>query len=338
MNKKTIIIISAILVVWIGVIGFFVVKSSVSKKETASSTSLYTIPNAEKIFINGVVVPRDSKDFYQDPTKGDVSKISVENGQYVDKGDLLITYKNEQISSQIEDLKLQLESLEKQKNQVPVVPGIPQDTSSAVQVEQLKKQVSSLKKKEYSSVYAPFSGKVYIDSNDNIQQNQVLLTLQAMDFYVKGQVSEKDLPKIKLRQNTDVLILSTRKTKDGKISSISDRPISQDIAMPTNQNQSLMSYYNVDIKFENQDDLTNGFHVQATVKLYDKEIKIPSSSLIKENNKVFVYKVIDNKLNKQNVTIGQKEGNSTVVKSGLKENDVIVKNPTKDTKEGQEIE
>ena len=87
--------------------------SGVNSKET--SMKLLSIPSNEKVFINGTIVPLEEEVIYLDPTKGEVETLSVENGQTVSKGDTLFTYKNEQITEQIAQINLQLESARKER-------------------------------------------------------------------------------------------------------------------------------------------------------------------------------------------------------------------------------
>ena len=106
--------------------------SGVNSKET--SMKLLSIPSNEKVFINGTIVPMERDVIYLDPTKGEVETLSVENGQTVSKGDTLFTYKNEQITEQIAQLNLQLESARKERENL------------LAQKEELKKQEELAKK------------------------------------------------------------------------------------------------------------------------------------------------------------------------------------------------
>ena len=89
--------------------------------------------------------------------------------------------------------------------------------------------------------------------------------------------------------------------------------------------------------FENQENLVNGFHVQASIEIIDNLSKIPTSALVKTDDEVYVFKVIDGILKKQNVEIVSSNDELTVIKSGLDKNDIIVKYPIDNMKEGDPI-
>src|SRR5690606_21623217 len=99
-----------------------------------------------------------------------------------------------------------------------------------------------------------------------------------------------------------------------------------------------LSFYEVKISLDSQDNLINGFHVQAVVELSDSPIEIPKTSLIEEEGKTYVYKVVDNLLVKQEITYKEGESDKVIVDSGLSEEDQIVELPTEEMKEGMPVE
>ena len=103
-----------------------------------------------------------------------------------------------------------------------------------------------------------------------------------------------------------------------------------------NGNSSL-SYYDIHISFENQENLVNGFHVQASIEVIDTLSKIPTSALIKSEDETYVFESIDGILKKQAVEIASSNDEFTVIKSGLDKNDIIVRYPQGDMKEGDPI-
>jgi len=106
--------IAIIICICLGVLSFIDKKKNVSDIQE-NITETYTIPESEKIFINGSVVPKQSKDF-DVPAGAELSSVSVQDGQEVSKGALLFTSKNESIVTQIDGLKSQVEQLKKQKD------------------------------------------------------------------------------------------------------------------------------------------------------------------------------------------------------------------------------
>lgn len=348
MNKKYIAIACTIGVIWIGAIGFLAIKSKDKTTDIGTEESIerYVIPEDKKIFLNGVVQPKQSKVFYKDVTRGEDYKINKKNGDYVTKGSLLITYTNKSVQDEISELQDQLNNLKKEKNKASnnLKVQVLEDQEMAIQsiqdqIKDLEKEISKLKKKQYSYEYAPFAGKVYISNKTEGEGNQELLKLRSDDFYIKSQVSERDLDNVKEDQPVDVLVLANDKKVKGTIGDISYEPESQVASLGEDvSGTSSVSTYPVTIELKSQDDVVNGYHVQAKLKLGNKELNIPKTAVKKDGNNQYVYLIQDNKLKKQTVKTKGTKGENIIVISGLKEKDEIVKVIEDNMEEGQEVE
>ena len=281
----------------------------------------YTIADNEKIFINGVILPTKSKEFTL-PSEDEISKLNVTNGKIVKEGDLLFTVKNEAVIDEIDILKTQINELKKS--------NIENDPIMTSEINKLEAQVSLLDKKAYINTTAPFAGKVYF----NEEGSNSIITLESSTFYMKGQTSEQDLPKLQIDDPVIVTVLSTNKKISGRVSLISDRP---SINQVDNTNPSL-SYYDINISFENQENLVNGFHVQACIEITDNLCKVPTTSILRdENDKPYVFESFDGILKKQIVEIHSETDEFTVIKGGLDKKDIIVRYPSEQMSEGDLI-
>ena len=281
----------------------------------------YTIADNEKIFINGVILPTKSKEFTL-PSEDEISKLNVTNGKIVKEGDLLFTVKNEAVIDEIDILKTQINELKKS--------NIENDPIMTSEINKLEAQVSLLDKKAYINTTAPFAGKVYF----NEEGSNSIITLESSTFYMKGQTSEQDLPKLQIDDPVIVTVLSTNKKVSGRVSLISDRP---SINQVDNTNPSL-SYYDINISFENQENLVNGFHVQACIEITDNLCKVPTTSILRdENDKPYVFESFDGILKKQIVEIHSETDEFTVIKGGLDKKDIIVRYPSEQMSEGDLI-
>ncbi|MPQ42431.1 efflux RND transporter periplasmic adaptor subunit [Clostridium tarantellae] len=371
-KKKTIII----SLVTAGIIlasstGFYFLKKNMNGEKKVASLETYTIPTSDKVFINGVVAPEKVETIYLEPAKGTVNKVKVNNGQNVDKDDELFIYKNDAISTQIEQLEGQLSTMKNEKKQIinkqnavnkqtksllgekaPEI-NIPQTanmTSPKIstegideQIKALEKQIKNLKNKEYTTIKSPISGKVILHEGDKNPMSPYI-TIESLNYYVNGNVSEKDQHKLKENQIVDITVLSTNTDLKGKIKSVGDRPVSS--PMPTGLEgatggsaNSNMSYYLVNINLDEQGKATNGFHVQATVNLEAQPIKIPKTAIVKDENGDYVFKSIDKKLVKQPITYSEEnETDKVIVSNGLGENDEVITNVNGDLKEGMSVE
>ena len=114
MKKKyiTITIIATIIIA--STIGFCFLKKSI-KDKTVNKAEYYKIASVEKVYINGVLTPRESESIYIDSTKGEISEVHVTNGQVINAGDNLFTYNNPTIEAQIEEISEQITSNENSK-------------------------------------------------------------------------------------------------------------------------------------------------------------------------------------------------------------------------------
>ncbi len=325
-NKK--VLLGTITIVVLG-IGVFIYNKNKNNNnddisQTENTIETYTIADNEKIFINGKIIPTEIKDFSM-PSDGEISKLNVTNGKVVKKGDLLFTTKNESILDEISSLKNQISDLK--------ISNIENDPIVNSEINKLSAQVSSLDKKAYINTYAPFDGKVYLNEESNTT-NSSFITIQSNTFYMKGLASEQDLAKLKIDDPADVLILSTDQKIKGRVSFISDRPVSSEDMINGNN---ALSYYDICIYFENQENLVNGFHVQASIEVIDTLSKIPTSALIKSEDETYVFESIDGILKKQVVEIASSNDEFTVIRSGLDKNDIVVRYPQDNMKEGDPI-
>ena len=244
------------------------------------------------------------------------------NGKIVKEGDLLFTVKNEAIIDEIDILKTQINELKKS--------NIENDPIMTSEINKLEAQVSLLDKKAYINTTAPFAGKVYF----NEEGSNSIITLESSTFYMKGQTSEQDLPKLQIDDPVIVTVLSTNKKVSGRVSLISDRP---SINQVDNTNPSI-SYYDINISFENQENLVNGFHVQACIEITDNLCKVPTTSILRdENDKPYVFESFDGILKKQIVEIYSENDEFTVIKGGLDKQDIIVRYPSEQMSEGDLI-
>lgn len=350
MKKKHIAITVIIVIVWVCIIGFFIMKSKEKEVKSNESVKRYVIPEEKKTFLNGTIQPNKSKVFFKDVTKGENYTINKNDGEMVSKGSLLITYKNEEISNQIAGLEDQINELKKEKNKANIESSQVKETQPLenqqelgnpieAEIKSTQKELAKLKKQQYSYEYAPFSGIVCVLNQDSGTENQALLKLRSTDLYVKSQVSERELEKVKQDQPVEVLILANDKTVNGKIEEVSHEPEEQVGTMgESTTGASSAANYPVTIDLDSQSNVVNGYHVQAKLKSTDKEIKIPTSAIKSEEKNKYVYLIKDDKLVKQFIKTKGTKGEFTIVTSGLKEKDEIVEVVNNDMKEGQSIE
>ncbi|MDY5964391.1 MAG: efflux RND transporter periplasmic adaptor subunit, partial [Peptostreptococcus porci] len=290
-NRKIQIYVGTAAVLIIVAVGVGIIYNS-HNKEKAPVVQTYVIPENEKIFINGLVVPKQSKEI-MGPANGATPDIRVSNGQSVKTGDVLYIVKDEAAIQEIASIKTQISNLIREKSTLQT--GDVGIVSINNQIATLNTSLSAANAKAYTKVKAPFDGKVYLHSSagsstEASASSGSLMTVQTTDYVMNGQISEQDLSKISKDMTADVTVLSTGDTLKGRISYISDRPASA--AQPSGSAQDVgggsLSFYNVVLAFDTQEGVVDGYHTQATIEVNSDKHKIPSSAILNSGEEVYV--------------------------------------------------
>lgn len=387
MQKKylRIVIIAAIIV--ISTVGIYLINAFSKKPEenVVSEIKTTTIKGPKKIYVNGVVEAVESKNIYLNAEKGKIDTVSVTDGQSVSKGDVLFSYKNETIVTQINEYNSEIascnnkksrlqskkeeanKSLSEKKNQLSKLKEQllnDQDEAIATSISSLEAEIQSLeatlasydseiesvddlisqsnsklasiKDKEYEKVTSEVSGIVRIVGSQDDYTNPYII-IDSKDMHIKGSVSEKYISKLKKDQQADVLIIATDKTVKGKIEEVSNKPdINSD---PTGKsNSSSLSNYEVTLILDSQDNILEGYHIQATIYDGNNDICISKKAILTKEGKSYVFINKDGVLSKKDVTYEKKDDKNVKILSGLKEGDKVVTNPSSTTKEGMKCE
>lgn len=386
MKKKYLkyVVIGAIILV--STVAIYLVKATSDNSQVKSSSIETTMvgDSSQKIYINGMIEPIENKNIYLDTSKGKVDTVSVTDGQAVNVGDVLFTYKNDTITSQIEEFNGQISTYQTQKerlenkkkdsnnkltekkNSLSNLKSNPQDETIIASIQSLEaevqgleteissyndqldtindsikdcnKKIENLKKDESIEVKADISGVVAILGSKDDYTN-VFISISSNDLYIKGSVSEKYVEKLKKEQEAEVLVIANNSTIKAKVDEISKKPsTSSSIGSSMDASANSLSNYDVTLLLDSQENILDGYHVQATVFEEEKELKIPKEAIIEENGETFVYKVEDGALKKQNVEYEDSENDDAKILSGLEEGEEVVTNPTEDTKEGMKYE
>lgn len=393
MKKKYLkfVIIGAVII--LSTVAICLVKANVTTSQKSNNVAIETTiinDSSDKVYVNGVVKSVENKNISLDATKGKVDSVAVTDGQAVNSGDVLFTYKNDTITSQIEEYNNQLttyanqkQRLESKKNNAnneltekknnlsalnTELENNPENLTLSSSIEGLKveiqsleaevntcdeqlgtindsitaanKKVASLKNEEVTTVKANFSGVVNIVGSQD-DYTTTFMTISSNDLYIKGTVNEKFIAKLKKDQEAEILVIANNKTIKGKVDEINTKPVDASNALGAANSMastSSLSTYEVTIILDSQEDLFEGYHIQATIYEGEKELVVPKDAIVKDDNNTFVYKVSDRVLEKQKVSYEDKDNKSVKITSGLEEGDEVVINPTDSTKEGMKYE
>lgn len=348
-NKKVLVAIAVISALSVGGIVFCKKNTDEVNFPEKQIVELYSVSGAERIFINGVVTPKQTETYYKDSSLGEIEQVNVNSGEIVDKGYLLYTYKNTLKEEEVKEAEVELKSKEAD---LVILKKTPEENVVDIKVlekeiSNLKNDINKLKSQIITKVTAPFSGVVYLEDELNTSDNQgAFLTIDSKDYYIEGNISERDLSKVKLEMGTSIHVFSLEEDRDGKVTYISKRPIALNTDSPN------LSQYKIKVEFDNQENLVSGYHVQAKIDISDEKIEIPVSSIFTEEGQQFVLIEDNGFARKQPIEaeIVENDNLATVI-SGLSYNDVVIKdvegsnlkdgdeiNPENDTKGGEIVD
>lgn len=344
-------------------------KPEVTKAE--NKIEFYTVEDVEQVYINGVVTPVQSKEFIKDATLGKLGDLKVKNGDYVKKGTLLYQYIDDATSTQITELKYQIEATQADKEKAarqmelelkelsnsndPAEKGIEATPNTRESIElkydlnsydmkmnQMQTQINELSEKQVNQVTAPFDGEITIPQEQN--RDSAILTLTSTDFFVEGQVNERDLAKIKEKQAADVKTIANDKLYKGEIVYISNTPVTSAVSGGEGgaggggggATGGSLSNYIVRLTLKDGKDIKEGFHVQASIKLTDEKIEIPKDVVKSENGKNYVLVDDFGTVLRKEITITDKGASKdkVIVTSGLESLDKVIVSSDKPVKEG----
>ncbi|MFY8329973.1 efflux RND transporter periplasmic adaptor subunit [Vagococcus carniphilus] len=384
MSKKKKIIIGVVAGVVVLGIGAKLLLGGSGNKDAATeepAIEYFSVEDVDQVFINGVVTPTESKEFIKDATLGKLGDLNVKNGDNVEKGAVLYQYVDETSSNQITELKFQIETSQAEKekaarqmqlelNELANAGGsagskeespAPQNTANSqesirlkydlnsfdVKMNQLQSQIDELYAKQVNQVTAPFNGQVTVPQDQN--RDSAIMTLTSNDFYVEGEVNERDLEKIKEKQPAEVRTIADNKVYKGEIIYIANSPSTAAAAGAganaqgggTSSGNGALSTYTVKLSLKDAKSVRKGFHVQASIKLEDKKIEIPEKAVHtdKKDNKKYVFVDDFGTVLRKDIEIdtkGAKKGN-VVVKSGLEGLDKVIVKSEKELKSGELI-
>jgi len=271
---------------------------------------------------------------------GNVTKVYVELGDYVKKGQLLATIRSTEVASFEKDLEDAKNDVIVAKNKVKVAKdlfeGKLSTESSLIEAKSdLEKALSQLHRiKETYKIYhikdgatfevrAPISGFIIQKKINqdmllrNDKSDNIFDLAEIDDVWALANVNESDINQVKLGINASVNTLSySDKTFDGKVDKIFNVIDPETKAMK------------IRIKLKNPEYLLKP-EMRATIKLSYKEdeemLCVPSKAIIfdKSKNFVLVYKSKKD-IETRQVEVFRQVGEKTFISSGLKNGEKVI--------------
>ncbi|TAA09152.1 efflux RND transporter periplasmic adaptor subunit [Streptococcus parasuis] len=323
---------------------------------------------ASSTLLTGVVSAAEEQYVYYDPSKGDISEILVEPGSQVEAGTALLRYDSTELQSALDSavrardkVGRQIDELQRnyQTVTVPADATTGEDTQSTSQ-QSYDSQLADLNDayadaqaavdKAYTAVLeatvtSTVSGTV-VEVNKSVSKNAtgsqtVIHIVNQASLQVKGNLTEYDLANIA----TDQAVKLTTKvypdrTWDGKISYISNYPATdQEANAVAGATSGTGAKYPFKVALTSEvGDLKQGFTVNIEVVNTSKNILVPVTAVVYEEDKTFVWTIVDGKAKKVEVTLGNADAINQEVKTGLAVGDYVISNPTLDLEDGKEVE
>lgn len=185
-----------------------------------------------------------------------------------------------------------------------------------------------------STVVSPISGVVSVVNGATGQmagpQSPVVTVVQIDPIIAKAHLSEQERNGIKVGTRAEIEVPSLNQKLEAAVSALSPvidpdlKAYPVEFSIP-NSALTLQADMVVNVKFADQ-----GY--QAT-----KALIIPTSALVQEQGKRYVYKLNGDTVQKTEVTLGEETSTQTIVKTGLKADDEIVTRGQSLLKDGAKV-
>ncbi|MCO7128203.1 biotin/lipoyl-binding protein [Sporolactobacillus shoreicorticis] len=279
---------------------------------------------------------------------GTVKKIHVQNGDEVKKGEVLLTTRNKEITSKIttakqeilktqRDLAVQKQSIANSKTKLAKMhKGESEDDlnlelardqntyrDTEVDLQNQHDQLNQLYNQQEEELKAPFPGVISITNDDETGQAQYSLSSSEME--AQSSVSEYDYDKLHSGAEATVKALANGKKQTTTVKFLAKIPAKA-------MSKKNFSMYDFTVPVDHR--FMVGQSVQIVIP--QKQIKLPSQTILNEKGQTIVYLVIHGKAKRHAVKV-EKQNGFYFLKSGLQPGQHIVANPDKRLKDGAKV-
>lgn len=273
-------------------------------------------------------------------TSGRVAYVGFREGDQVKKGQVIasldLTEKKESVSKYEANLKYYQSALDLVLDDTRLWQYGNQNTKDETQTQKTNREKAEMlrdeayrdlqtakKQLEWSSIIAPFDGK--ITKLEAITAGQNVTALSAGSVTIEGQavkfvanVDEIDFAYLKEGMKGEIVLDAYPDEKiSGEIFKIKDSAVK----LATGG-----SVVPVELTISPSQKVIGNLNGEVTFTVTDKQnvLKIPKSALREEENKTFVYIFQKNKIQKRQIETGKALGSQVEVTSGLSENEQVV--------------
>lgn len=318
----------------------------------------------EKIVTSGVLEAGKQQEVYLDPERGELTEISVEPGEKVKKGTILVRYRNDLLNSekqqaeiQIEAARLkrsgllrQLEEVRKGGTARSPMPGAPGGMSeeqirqeirlAELEIKQARTQLATVRKRlERLTVKSTMSGtvvQVNPSGGRGASANPLVVVADLEDLRVRADVSELDVMKVKKGQPVTVRsdALPDEEWK-GEVTRVGYLPKSEEMAAAGGSGQVV---YPVEVRLEKSIPLKLGSNLIVEIATEKRiALTLPQEAVKEEGGKSHVFAVEKGRAIRREVKVGVSDGDLLEILSGVKPGEAVVLNPPEELKSGAEV-
>lgn len=270
---------------------------------------------------------------------GRISKVYVQEGQKVNKGQLLATIDQTNYKNAFDIANSGLEQANdnfKRLNSLFQNGSLPERDFIAVKVAVAQANANknlAAKNLADTKLYSPFSGMITAKMTEigaTAAPGVPAFTVMKTDkVYAKASITESEISKLKIGTDAKVEISSLNETFNGKVAIVNP---SADAVTRT---------FDVKVRLDNKEDkLLPGMisNIKINTGNNVNVIAVPSESIIRDaNNILYVFIVKKNKAIKKRVSLGSFKGNEVIVTNGLSIGDSVVIAGNKNLKDGQAV-
>lgn len=336
--------------------------SDLATEEKTSSLTYHVAQEgsiASSTLLTGVVSAGDEQYVYYDASKGDLSQVLVEPGSQVEVGTPLIRYDATELQAALDTAvrardKVGRQIAELRANGQTSGEGVDDGSAARTFDSQLADlndayaDAQAAVDKAYTAVLettvtSDITGTV-VEVNKSVSKNSsssqtVVHVVNQGSLQIKGDLTEYDLANVAVDQEVK---LTSKVYPDqswtGKITYVSNYP-------NTNHAENGGAGAGTGAKYPFKAALTSdigslkqGFSVNIEIVNTDKKVLIPVTAVVMEEDKNFVWLIVDGKAKKVEVTLGNADAVKQEVISGVTVGDQVITIPTPELEEGKEVE
>lgn len=345
--------------------------TSPSSSEDVAMSMTYTVAKegsiASSTLLTGTITAADEQYVYYDPSKGDLSEVLVAPGTQVEVGTPLIRYDATELQSALDTavrgrdkIGRQIADLRTNGQTVQTTGDAETDAAATATAQRsVDMQLADLNDsyadaqaavdKAYTAlteatVTSTVAGTVVevnkaVSKNSTSSQTVVHIVNQG-SLQVTGSLTEYDLANIAVDQEVKLTSkVYPDKTWTGKITYISNYPSSDQAGAATTGTSGSGAKYPFKAALTSElGELKQGFSVNIEVVNTSKNILIPVSAVVPEEDKNYVWTLVDGKAKKVEVTLGNADALNQEVTAGIAAGDKVITIPTPNLEDGKEVE